>query len=433
MGKLKARECEQRNDTGKDRTLSDGDGLFLRIRTSGTRTWLIEYMHEGRRTRCTLGAYAADGAPGTDVADWLRQGGLSLAQARAICSAWRSARLSGRDPAAEWQAARERDAVERRALEDLPTVQAAADTFLERVMAGKKSEPAIRYRLERLTATLGASRIREVTRQQVIAAIDKVAAGQRGEPAKQLAGEVLTVAKRLWRFAEERGWVEESCIERVTRAAFDARPTKRDVALRMDELAAVWRVLGSPACVSDPVTVAALRLVILTGQRANEVCGAAWTEFDLEAGLWRLPAARTKTARAHLVHLAPQAVAILRELAALTGKGRHAFASPLKPKQPIMGRSVNNALLALFKRGALPNVTQCTLHDFRRTLITRLPDLGFEPFIGHKIANHVLAGVFAHYNHNAYEAQRRAALAAWAERIETMGAAGNVRQLTRSA
>lgn len=53
------------------------------------------------------------------------------------------------------------------------------------------------------------------------------------------------------------------------------------------------------------------------------------------------------------------------------------------------------------------------MHDFRRTLISRLPDLGFEPFIGHKIANHVLPGVLAHYNHNGYEAQRKAALEAW--------------------
>jgi hypothetical protein len=47
-------------------------------------------------------------------------------------------------------------------------------------------------------------------------------------------------------------------------------------------------------------------------------------------------------------------------------------------------------------RDALPR-------DFRRTLITRLPDFGFEPFLGHKIANHVRSGVFAHYNHNTYE------------------------------
>ncbi len=116
-----------------------------------------------------------------------------------------------------------------------------------------------------------------------------------------------------------------------------------------------------------------------------------------------------------------------------TCTARSGFASPLRPGQAVYGRSVNNALLTLFKRNALPNVTPCVVHDFRRTLITRLPDLGFEPFIGHKIANHVLPGVLAHYNHNTYEAQREAALRAWAERIEMMVKGRNVVQLQRTA
>ena len=84
-------------------------------------------------------------------------------------------------------------------------------------------------------------------------------------------------------------------------------------------------------------------------------------------------------------------------------------------------------------RGALPNVTRCVVHDLRRTLVTRLPDLGFEPFIGHKIANHVPPGVLAHYNHNTYEAQREAALKAWADRIDALANGKNVVQLQRSA
>jgi integrase len=94
---------------------------------------------------------------------------------------------------------------------------------------------------------------------------------------------------------------------------------------------------------------------------------------------------------------------------------------------------VNSSLAKLFKGGKLPNVTRCTVHDFRRTLITRLPDLGFEPFMGHKIANHVMSGVFAHYNHNSYEEQRKAALEAWAARIETLTTGANIAQLHRAA
>jgi len=443
MGKLAAVTCETaKPDPKRDRLLGDGDGLFLRVRPHGTKTWVIEYEFQGRRTKYTIGGYSRDGAPGESISSWLRHGQQSLTQARSIAGSWKAARRGGHDPAAEWEAllSQERgiESAKLAAVEaerKQPTVNDAVDSFMQKIMTGKKSAPAIRYRLDRLAAIIGDKKIRHVTRQDVIAALDTIAEGQReGQTAKQLAGEVLTQAKRLWRFAEEREWLAGSPIEKLTRATFDAKPTKRDVALRLDELAVIWRTLDNlELCKSDPVTIAAMKLLILTGQRETEVCGAEWAEFDLGAGLWRLPAERTKSKRAHLVHLAPQAVAILQALKLITGKKRHAFASPLRDKQAIYGRSVNNSLLTMFKAGQLPNVTQCHVHDFRRTLISRLPDLGFEPFLGHKIANHVLSGVFAHYNHNTYEEQREKALIAWAARLETLVKGDNVVQLRRIA
>ncbi len=443
MGKLAAVTCETaKPDPKRDRLIGDGDGLFLRVRPHGTKTWVIEYEHQGRRTKYTIGGYTRDGAPGESIPDWLRHGQQSLTQARSIAGAWKKARRGGHDPVAEWVAllAQEQASnAERLAVLEAerkqPTINEAIEIFMRKIMAGKTSAPSIRYRLDRLAAIIGTKKIRDVTRQEVIAALDTIAEGQReGQTAKQLAGEVLTTAKRLWRFAAEREWIGASPIDQLTRAAFDAKPKKRDVTLRMDELAAIWRALDNrELCKSDPVTVAALKMLILTGQRESEVSEAMWTEFDLEAGLWRLPAGRTKTGRAHLVHLAPQAVAILQDLKSITGKKRHVFASPLRPKQAIYGRSVNNALLTMFKGDKLPNVTQCHVHDFRRTLISRLPDLGFEPFLGHKIANHALSGVFAIYNHNSYEEKRKAALEAWAARIESLATGANVAQLHRVA
>ena len=444
MGKLAAVTCETaKPDPKRDRLIGDGDGLFLRVRPHGTKTWVIEYEHQGRRTKYTIGGYTRDGAPGESIPDWLRHGQQSLTQARSIAGTWKAARRGGHDPVAEWEALleqeRQAEAAKRAELEAeriQPTVDDAVDSFMQKIIAGQKSAPATRYRLNRLAAIIGHRKIRDVTRQDVIAALDTIAQGEReGKTAKQLAGEVLTTAKRLWRFASEREWIAGvSPIEQLTRATFDAKPTKRDVTLRMDELAAIWRALDNPElCKSDPVTIAAMKLLILTGQRESEVCEADWTEFDLEAGLWRLPAERTKTKRAHLVHLAPQAVAILQALKPITGKKRHVFASPLRPKQAIYGRSVNNSLLTMFKGGKLPNVTQCHVHDFRRTLVSGLPDLGFEAFLGHKIANHLLSGVFAHYNHNSYEEQRKAALEAWAARIESLASGTNVAQLHQAA
>jgi integrase len=445
MGKLAVVNCDTAKPAkDRDRLLGDGAGLFLRIRPHGTKTWLVEYEFNGTRRKYTVGVYDRNGATGeSSIPAWLRSGRLSLAQARAIAEDWKAVRRAGRDPIGEWQATLEREAAEKAAADlaakkeaEIPTLGLAIEQLMTRHISGKKSAPDIQYRLDRFAAALGTDRkIREVTKQDAIRALEAIAKGAfEGRTAKQLAGECLTQAKRLFRFAESREWVATSPIEKLQRKDFDARPVKRDVALRLDELAELWRAIDDPfRCRSDPVTVAALKLLILTGQREREVTDALWSEFDLDEGLWRIPASRTKKARAHLVHLAPLSVAVLKGLKETTGARKHAFASPLKPKQAVYGRSVNNALGTLFSRGELQNVTRCHVHDLRRTLITRLPDLGFEPFLAHKIANHQLPGVLAHYNHAEYLPQRKAALFAWSERIEALASSKKVVQMKRTA
>jgi integrase len=413
-----------------DVLLGDGNGLYLRIRPGGTRVWVGDYLVRGTRRKINIGNYDPKGGKSENVDGLLDGGRLSLAQARFVADIWKELRRRGCDPAADREATKATAEAAQAVQAAQPTIREVVARFMAQHIDGKKSAAAVHYRLGRLAELIGDFRIRDATRQDVIAALEKISAGQKkGRTAKQLAGEILTTAKRLWRFAESREWVAESCIQRLTRADFDAKPRKREVALRLDELVEIWQALGDPQrCRADPVTVAAMRLLILTGQRETEVTDAEWSEFDLAGGLWRVPAARTKSARAHLVHLAPQAVAILEELRPLTGSERHVFASPLRKGRPVYGRSVNNALLTMFKGGRLPNVTRCHVHDFRRTLISRLPDIGVESFIGHKIANHRLPGVLGIYNHAEYLPERQAALNKWAERIELLASDKNVIQ-----
>lgn len=84
MSRLSAAECfnARQDRSGRDRMLGDGDGLFLRIRPNGTRTWMIEYLFEGRRRKYTIGILDKDGAGGESISSWLDNGRLSLAQAR---------------------------------------------------------------------------------------------------------------------------------------------------------------------------------------------------------------------------------------------------------------------------------------------------------------------------------------------------------------
>ena len=160
MAKLSARECERAipgESTERDRVLGDGDGLFLRIQSSGTKMWVIEYEFQLRRRKYTIGVFDTAGAAGESITAWLQHGRLSLAQARGIAGHWKSDRMAGRDPIAEWES---RLATERAELAATlraisaeavrPTVQDVIAQFLAKHMHGKKSAAAIQYRMDRL-------------------------------------------------------------------------------------------------------------------------------------------------------------------------------------------------------------------------------------------------------------------------------------------
>lgn len=437
MAKLTDRACAttKPKPTGNI-LLGDGDGLWLVINSGGTRSWMIDYLVKAQRRKLTIGNYDSKGGKAQDLNGLLDGGTLSLAQARLIAAEWKQLRRAGRDPVAERV---ELKAVEQAKLEAelaQPTVAEAINLFFQKNIVGKRSAKQVKYRLDRLTSSpIGNKKIRDVTRQNVIAVLESVAEGQKeGKTAKLLAGEVLITAKRLWRYAEAHEWVSLSCIATLQRKDFDATYKPRQVRLRLDEIAVLWRALNDPfKCKSDPVCIAAIKLIILTGQRESEVAEAEWSEFDLDTGTWYIPANRTKMERSHRVHLAPQAIAVLEALKPITGQSKFVFASPLRDKQPIWGRSLNNALSTMFRLGHLQKVTPCHIHDLRRSLISGLPDLGFAAHIGHKIANHKLQGVFAIYNHAEYMDERKAALYTWADRIESIASSNNVVHLPLAA
>ncbi len=150
----------------------------------------------------------------------------------------------------------------------------------------------------------------------------------------------------------------------------------------------------------------ALELTILCATRTNETLGATWDEFDLEAGLWTIPKDRMKAGRAHVIPLAPEAVALLKRLKAeATGK----FVFTFSPKVPLS----NMAMLTLLRRMKRADITT---HGFRRTFSTWANDTGagrpdvIESCLAHKEGDKVRGA----YNDADYEAERRALMAAWA-------------------
>ena len=165
--------------------------------------------------------------------------------------------------------------------------------------------------------------------------------------------------------------------------------------------------------------------------RPGELRQAEWTEIDLDAAEWNIPADKMKTREPHLVPLAPQAVAILRDLYMLTGRGRYVFPNPRTGSRPMSNYGV---LSALRRMGY--GKDEMTGHGFRAMARTVLDEvLNFRPdYIEHQLAHAVRDPNGRAYNRTAHLAERRKMMAAWADYLDQLRDSGsNVVPITRKA
>jgi integrase len=181
----------------------------------------------------------------------------------------------------------------------------------------------------------------------------------------------------------------------------------RDRALTADEIRAVWTHFEEPA----------LKLLLLTGQRLNEVAGMVWTEVDLEAGIWTIPAERAKNGLAHRVPLVGEAARIL---GGLSHEGQRVFPHGLR---------------GWFERAREAAGVDFRAHDLRRTVGTGLAELEIDRTTIKKVLNHSERGdVTAIYDRHSYDKQKRDALMRWDKRIERIiSGESNVIEFPRTA
>jgi integrase len=165
------------------------------------------------------------------------------------------------------------------------------------------------------------------------------------------------------------------------------------------------------------VVKCALRLAPLVFVRPGELRKAQWTEFDLDAACWNIPAARMKTRTLHLVPLSTQAVVILRELHALTGTGRYVFPSARTNTRPMS----DNAILAALRRMGFQR-DEMSGHGFRAMARTILDEaLNVRPdYIEHQLAHAVRDPNGRAYNRTAFLPERRQMMQQWADYLDSL-------------
>lgn len=401
------------SDTGKPSTVNDGGGLSLICRPDGGGWWRLRYWIASRENRLSLGIYP-------DV---------SLASARKRRDDARKLIAAGTDPSDTRKAEKAATAVkaEAQALADagLPgfgTFEHVAREWLATVHEVKVSvghAERTRIRLEQdAFPWLGRRPIGEIDAPEVLACLRRVEA--RG--AIETAHRIKDACGQVFRYGIAIG-------ECVRNPAADLRDALRPVETRhhaaiIDPLRAGALLRDMVAYEGHPVTRAALALSALLLLRPGELRHMEWTWLDLEAAKLTVPGEvmkRTKADKvngpAHLVPLAIQAVAILRDLRPLTGHGQYVFPSLLTGERCMSENTVRGAL----RRMGYTN-DDMTAHGFRAMARTMIAErLGIpDPVIEAQLAHAVGDALGRAYNRTQFADQRRDMMTKWADYLDQL-------------
>ena len=363
------------------------DGLYLRTQR-GAKSWVVRYTVDGTKRQKTLPL----SQPYKEARDLARELRLEAKRGRDVVAERREDLAAKR--AAE-RADRER---ERRALRRL------IDAYL--ADAADKLRPAtLRETTRFLRVVLAPLHDADADRLEVrtVAAVLADVARERGRTSANRARSYLSACLS---YGVSIGMLERNVLIGTKRPQPERQ---RDRTLTEAELRAVWLA-------SDPATDfgTIVRLLILTGQRREEVGGMRWSELDLDRALWRLPGERTKNHRPHDVPLPSQAVALL------------ASRKRVGERDAVFGRSIkgegfggwSQCKRALNAALALP---EWHLHDLRRSTVTHMAEIGIEPAVVEAAVNHisgVRAGVAGVYNRSTLAGPKRAALQRWADHVD---------------
>jgi len=271
---------------------------------------------------------------------------------------------------------------------------------------------------------LGNHPIANITAKELLATVNRIA--DRG--AVESAHRVLQNCGQVFRYAIATGRAERNPAADLKGALPSVKQKHLAAITDPNAIGALLRAID--AYQGSFVTKCALRLAPLVFVRPGELRQAEWAEFDLDHAQWNLPAEKMKMREPHLVPLAPQAVSILKELQALTGRGRYLFPSARSPQRPMS----NNAVLSALRRMGYAT-DEMSGHGFRAMARTVLDEvLHFRPdYIEHQLAHAVKDPNGRAYNRTAHLAERRKMMAGWADYLDALKAAGNVVPLNRKS
>jgi integrase len=383
--------------------VSDSGGLHVLVQPSGSRLWRMAYRFEQKQRTLAFGIFPA----------------TSLIEARERRDDAKRKLRSGEDPGKIVKA------------EKLAVIAATANSFsavasewMQRKLVKEKRSKATLARtdwlLRILNEDIGDRPINEVTAPELLKVLRKVEAQGKHEAVARLR----SAASRIFRFGIATGKCERDVAADLRGATTAAVSTPRAAIIDPAGIGELMRKIDAlDGDRHSRIMRLTLRLLAYTFVRPGELRLAGWSEIDDAAAVWDVPGERTKMRRPHKVPLARQAVAVFKELRALTGKGKYVCASTVDPKQPLQKNAFNDALQKLgYARDEM------TAHGFRALASTTLNEMNrwSVDVIERQLAHQERNAIRRVYNRAIYWPERVAMMQTWADHLDELRDRGKV-------
>lgn len=323
-------EIRKAKSSGKAYRMSDGTGLYLWITPAGGKLWRWAYEYSGKEKLMSFGRYPE----------------VPLALARERHLEARKLFASGIDPMAQRK-------VEKTAqmANTANSFQSVASLWMEHWQDGKSPRHVdyVKRRMEAdILPCLGARPIAEIEAPELVAMTKAIE--QRG--ARDIAKRALETTGQVFRYAIAHGHTRRNPASEIRPSDILKSARKINYA-RVDakELSALLKAIE--VYKGTPVTRLAIKLIALTFVRTSELIGAKWSEFDMEAARWNIPAERMKMRTPHIVPLATQAIEALEILRTLTGTSEWLFPGDRSAAKPMSNNTILKALERMGYKGRM--------------------------------------------------------------------------------
>lgn len=373
--------------------VSDRDGLYVAVLTSGSVSFRYDYRINGRRETLVIGQYGRDG--------------ISLAEAREELITAKKLLKAGQSPAAA-----KRDGIKK--IRGAETFAVHTDAYMKNVTLADSTRSMKQSVIDRdILPVLGNKMMAEITTGVVRDLCDRIVA--RG--GRSTAVQAREIISSIYRYANDRG-------HGLFNPAADIKPSSiaifkpRERTLSPEEIGVFFRALNGFSAMGT--LKMALKLVLLTLVRKSEFTLATWPEVDFRKSTWTIPGDRMKAGREHVIYLSRQAHDLLVGLQMCAGgseylvPGRYNFRKPLS--NAALNSLIDRTVAAINKDGE--TIQAFTVHDLRRTASTLLHEADYPSDWIEKAQAHEQKGVRAVYNKAEYARQRTYMLQQWADMVD---------------